>query len=414
MIRLAPRSFARLRCETRPSGTALVAAALAVLVLVQVPACSLLRYDQPKKEAKKRWDHVRGRVKLRFAQDEFAAGRVDQAASALKESLALDPTAPDAYVLMAKINLENGEIMAARDVLHKAAELGGTSPEIDYLLGVVAQRYGDLPGALSHYRNASELSPRTAEYVVAQAEVLVAMGYLDDAQRLLRSRWTDFERNATVRSLAGDIHTMLSQYEEAADAYREAALLAPDDPQRQLQLGLALARAGRDSEAVAVLAPLAARGEPLPWSAKLALGRACLNKGDAAAAREVFRKATEEHASEPGAWLWLGRAALSGGDLLTARRATEKACSLAPTDSSNWLLLGYVARAQRDHDRAREAFTAALQLHPNDPMTHCLLGRTLEAIGNKTEAISHYQQAAKADPGYLWARQLLAAAGGAG
>lgn len=389
----------------------MVTAALAALLFAHLVGCSLLHYDQPKKEAKQRWDHVRGRVKLGFAQDEFAAGRVEQAASALQESLGLDPTSPDAHILLAKIDLEKGEIMAAREVLDKAAELGGTSPEIDYLLGVVAQRYGDHATALSYYQNASARAPQSAEYVVAQAEALVALGRLEEARTMIGSRWTDFERNATIRSLAGDIHTMLSQYEEAADAYREAALLAPDDPQRQLQLGLALARAGRDSETIAVLAPLSARPEAMPWSARLALGRAYLKGNDAAAARDVFRKATEECANEAGAWVWLGRAGLSCRDLLTARRASEKACLLAPADSSNWLLLGYVARTQRDYDRAREAFTTALQLNPNDPMAHCLLGQTLEATGRKAEAISHYQQAAGADPAYTWAKQLLAAAG---
>jgi tetratricopeptide (TPR) repeat protein len=234
---------------------------------------------------------------------------------------------------------------------------------------------------------------------------------LDEANRLLRSRWTDFERNATVRSLVGDIHMMVGRYEEASDAYREAALLAPDDLQRQLQLGLALSRAGRSREAIAVLGPVVARDDAAPWSARLALGRMHLNCGEASAARDVFRKATEVVSNEPDAWAWLARAALSSGDLMTARRAAEKACLLASADASHWLLLGYVARAQLDHDRARDALTNALQLTPSDPLAHCILGQTLESSGRKADAVSHYRQALDADPTYTWAKRLLAAAG---
>ncbi len=366
-----------------------------------------------KEAAQNRWDGVRGRIKLQLAQGQYDAGRIQDAEIHLKEALGLDPTSPQAHILLAKICIEKGELVAARTALD-TARAHGDAAEIDYLSGVLAQRYGDREAALSHYRAAAQREPQCAPCVVAEAESLVALGRLSEALELIRSRATDFERNATLRSLAGDIHTMLGQYEQAADAYREAVLLAPNDVQLQIQLGTSLERAGRHGEAVAVLAPLLPRTPDAPWSARLALGKACLANGNATAAKDVFRIATRNAGASAEPWTWLARAALACDDRMTARQAAEKAASLTPQNGSCWLLLGYVCHRQNDIPAARRALDAALRLNPEDPLAHCLAGRLCETSGRRRDALEHYTRALAADPGCQWARELLAAAEPAG
>lgn len=393
----------------RRAGTPL---AVSLMVLASlVGGCATLFPKDPHKAAAGRWDAVRGRIKLQLAQDQFNAGRIREAESQLKEAVGLNPKSPQAQVLLAKLSLEKGELIPAKAALEAAIESGGMSPEIAYLLGVISQRYGDLEAALSYYAEASDRAPQSAAYVAAQAETLAALGRLTEALDLVDGRRTDFERNATLRALAGDIHTILGQYEQAADAYREASLLAPDDIQIQLELGVSLARAQRYQEAISVLAPLASQTHDLPWSARMALGRAYLVRGDAPAARDVFRGAVRAFSNDAEPWTWLGRAALACSDFLTARQAAERATVLAPKDAGGWLLLGYVCQRQKEYAAARKAFESALRLDGKDPLTHCLMGQVLEALGQRDEALSHYRRAAEAQGGYEWAKELLVAAG---
>jgi tetratricopeptide (TPR) repeat protein len=408
----APEGEPRFRSQpvTRNPHSAILGGLSLVLVAGLVGGCAALFPKNPHKEGAERWGRVRGRIKLQLAKDQFEAGRIREAEVQLKEAVGLDPKSPDAQILLAKLNLEKGELIAAKAALDAAIQLNGTSAEIDYLHGVIAQRYGDLDAALAYYREASDRAPESAAYVAAQAETLAALGRLTEALELIDARQRDFERNATLRALAGNIHTLLGQYEEASDAYREAAGLAKDDVQLQLQLGVSLARAGRYQEAIAVLAPALAQKPDTPWSARLALGRAYLGRSDVSAARDVFRDAIRACANDAEPWTWLGRTALACGDLIVARQASEKATTLAPRDAAGWLLLGYVCERQKDYPSARTALEASLRLDPRDSLAHCLLGQVLEAQGRKADAVSHYRQAIEANAGCEWAEELLAAA----
>jgi len=414
---LAPRRVPAAGCGVPTAGrrairsgrSAIAGAVLAVLLATQVCGCAVLFPKNPHKEAQGRWDRVRGRIKLQLAQDQFNAGRVRESELQLKDAIGLDPTSAPAHILAAKLNLEKGELVAAKESLDAAVQYGGVTPEISYLSGVISQRYGDLDAALAYYREAAERAPHCAAYVVAQAETLTALGRLNEALDLIRARRTDFERNATLRALAGDIHTILGQYEAASDAYREAVLLAPDDPVFRLELGVALARARRDEEAIKVLAPVLSQKRDAPWSVRLALGRAYLARDNPSEAREVFRDATRAFPGDAEPWSWLARAAMASGDLITARHASEKATSLSPRDAAAWLTLGYVSQRQKDYACARRALETSLRLEPGDPLAHCLLGQVLEAQGHKGEAVLHYRKALDADADYEWARELLAA-----
>ena len=58
---------------------------------------------------------------------------------------------------------------------------GADNPEVDYLAGVITQRYGRLREALAAYRKAADRNPRDAHYLAAVAETLVALDSTQEA-----------------------------------------------------------------------------------------------------------------------------------------------------------------------------------------------------------------------------------------
>ncbi len=345
-----------------------------VVVGLGLAACSELQPADSKKEVRQHWDSIRGRLKYQLAVDSFKSGQIDQSYERLQESLALDPKAAPAYALLGKILLERGEVASAAQALERAAEYGDARQgEVPYLRGLIAQRYERLDEALSWYRQAAFAEPMNAHYVVSVAETLVALGRPTEALALARSRWTDFEHNATLRSLTASIEMLLGQYEEAADAYREAFRLAPEDDVLRWRLGSALVLAKRYEEAAEVLACASERGKDPPATALLDLGQASVELGRPDHAKTVLRQAVSQEPTLVSGWLWLVRASLACNDLTTARRSAQEAARLDPDNDEHHLLLAYVCLRQQDYPAATTAIQVVLRHHPQDPLALHLL-----------------------------------------
>ena len=376
--------------------------ALSVMLLA-CAGCSQLFPADAKKEAKERWAGVRARLKYELAQESFTAGQFEEAQKHLDESLTLKPDSGEAYVLQAKILLEKGQTASASEALDEAQRHGTDSAETDYLSGVISQRYEKLDDALAWYRRAAQREPMSAPYVVAVAETLVSMGRVSEALELVNSRMTDFEENATLRAVAGEIYMMLDRYEEAADAYRDASRIAPDDAQLKEQLGFALALSRKYEEGSAVLAS-ANLGADAQSSMLVALGRCRLGLNEGDEAKEVLRRAVDTDPGNAGTWVLLARACATSKDLLTARRAAAQAVQIEPSNRIYRLLLGCICWEQQD----RPATVAALeqvQQGGDDALAMYMLADCYRSMGKQELSQALVRRALESDPQCAWARQ---------
>ncbi len=387
------------------ASTWMVTLAAAGLGLV---SCSELTLPNSKDEAQGRWNMMRSRLKYQLAAGSFDKGQLDEAQEFLSEAIGLNPEDADGYVLMTRILLERGETASATETLAEATRCGGETAETHYLNGLIAQRYARFTEALSRYQRASELEPTNAHYVATVAETLVALDRVADALALVEDRCIDFEQNATLRSVAGGIYAMLGRYKAAADAYRAAALIAPDDQTLQFQLGVSLALSGDYKEGRTVLSAVAATAEEdIPGSVLTALGRCHLGLGEYDQAKVVARRVVDADPDNVRAWSLLGQAALASGDLLTARRAATRAVQIEPASRDHAMLLAYVCWRQQDYVPAVTSLEGLLHDAPDDLIALYLLGRCHEATGNPRAAEDCYHRALRVNPRCQWARELL-------
>lgn len=386
-----------------------------VAALLVMAGCSQMFPRDSKKEAKERWGEVRARLKYQLALESFKTRQLDEAQKHLGESLAMNPSLGAGHVLKARILLERGETAAASAALDVALRSGTDNAETDYLSGLIAQRYDRFDDALAWYQRAAEREPMQAHYVAAVAETLVALGRPTEALRTVEARFTDFEQNATLRAMAGEIYLMLDRYGEAAAAYRDAVRIAPEDKRVRGQLGLALTFAGNYQEAEIILSELvqesakAAPTEDTPsmdTSLLIALGRCRLARGAPEAAEDVLRQATRVDPESRAGWALLARAALSCRDLLTARTAAERAAELDSV-GENYLLLGYICWTQRDYAAAVRAAERVLRERREDSMALYLLAQSQHAAGQMTAAESSCRRALQDNPQCQWAQRLL-------
>jgi tetratricopeptide (TPR) repeat protein len=150
------------------------------------------------------------------------------------------------------------------------------------------------------------------------------------------------------------------RYDEALEAYDQAATVAPASPAGPREGGMRTARWGEVEEARPRLEEAVKRGanDAETWHA---LGLVRLHLGDTAGAEQAYRAGTTVAPSAPESWLGLATVAVSLGDAAGALAAYDRLLGLRPRFAAAelgraWALakLGRTQEATRALDHAEE------------------------------------------------------------
>jgi tetratricopeptide (TPR) repeat protein len=193
------------------------------------------------------------------ARAEASLGRWDAAVEHLRQAALLDPRSIVAHRRLGWALLYLRRYQEAREVLDRGLAVAPTNLSLIQQRAMLFLGKGDLPGA----RAVLKAVPREVEptaLVVFLAQYWDLMWLLDEGQQELLLRLTpgafDDDRAtwaiclAQAYALRGDAANLRASAEEARKAIEEVLRATPDDPQRHVSLGLALAYLGRKDEAI--------------------------------------------------------------------------------------------------------------------------------------------------------------------
>ncbi|MGD1277082.1 MAG: tetratricopeptide repeat protein [Tepidisphaeraceae bacterium] len=383
-----------------------------VLLLIAVPLAAGCASD-PKTAAKpvavKRWNDARSAVLLSLARDEYNNQNFQRSRQTIDEAIRLSPDNAASRVLSAKLYIEQGQLEAAEHELATARQLAPTNAEADYLSGVIYQRWQQPERALEFYQHACDKAPADLAYLLAKAEMLVAMDRRAEALSVLEEKVTYFEHSGVIRDEVGLLLIQQGRPAEAVEMFRRASILAPDDATIREHLGMSLYYAQRYADAIDVLGPLlkdsryAQRADL--W---LTLGECQLNFGHAGEAVTDLQLAAAAMPNAAGIWLSLARAQMQLGNLRGADVALRRSVSLDSDNPQSHLLMGYLRLRQGRYGEALTAFGRSSQLDPSDTVSLCMIGYTLEKLGRNEQAMKLYERALKLKPQDEMATQLIA------
>ena len=341
----------------------------------------------------KRWNAARSAVLLGLARDQYDNQNFDKARQTVDESLKMSPDSAPAHILSAKLYIEQGQLEAAERELASARQLDPTNAECDYYSGVIYQRWQQPQDALKFYEQANTKAPAELAYLLARAEMLVALDHRDEALALLQEKVTYYEHSGAIRDAVGLLLIQDHRLPEAVEMLRRASILSPDDLTIREHLGLAMVQAKKYSDAIDVLSPLlqqtayANRGDL--WAA---LGESELAVGRVSDAVVSLSTASDSLDNSPGVWLSLGNAQMQQGNLRMAEVSLRRSIALDPQNSQTHLLQGYIQFRQGQLSDALDSFTAANRLAPADTVNLCMVGLTLQKLGRAPEAAAFYQR----------------------
>jgi len=335
-------------------------------------------------------------------------GRLDDAVSAFRRSLSLDPSARRAY-----------------------------------RLGDALFQQGKSQEAVQYLRQATQISP---SFLTARIELAKALESMDDssaqdewrkAELLDRLFATEEEQEPRAVDLAIDKYNAAvslmhdGKLASAAQGFRDTIRLAPDMAEAHYALGVILMRQGRQADAkkefssVVRLEPensdahnnlgvLLAQEEdynaalwhilevlrlnPKNVNAQINLSNILISAGNVEAALGLLQRSVQANPDNALLLFYLGRAQFRDGELEVAMRTLQQALTLNPNLPQAHSGLGEIYMTLGRAPEASSEFNTALQLDPNSADAHYQLGKIALQAGKKDEACAHLREAVRLKP----------------
>lgn len=359
--------------------------------------------------AKERMNGLKAATQWGMADQQFLAGDLKKAKASVQQSIALNPKVAKSQVLLGRIYLEEGKLEDARLALLKAEEIDKDYVDAQYYLGIVNERFSQWDEAYTRYSRAAELDAANPQYVVAAAEMLIAMNKHEEAKALLTGRSADFQHNAAIRQSLGQIAMLQRDYPKAVEFYSDARRLAPDDVMVLEELVRAQIAAGDYREAEFNLAVLLKADANKNRRDLETLRAQCLMRtGRTNEARAILNRLTagDEGSRDLNAWVLLGQACAELNDAPRMRMVSARLIALAPERYEGYFLRAAFLKQSGDLAGALKSIDDAIDAAGENPEPVLFKGAMLQQQGRTAEAQEIGRQVLTLYPDNAMAQQL--------
>jgi tetratricopeptide (TPR) repeat protein len=307
--------------------------------------------------ARLRSDHAPSWIWL--ARAEFDAGRAVNAEQHFQRALSLDASSVPALYGLGQVALAKRDYPQALQYLERAIARDGSSAPVHYALALAYRGSGQLARAEEHLR------PQAPSGGVRVTDPL-----MDELETLLQT--------ATAHEIRGSQALERSDWGLAADNFRKAIELAPDDPSLRHKLATALALKGDAAEAVRHFEEIARRW-PGFSKGQYSLGLVLASNGRLDEAADRFRAAVNADPADAKARLQLAEVLRISGQTEAALREYDQAIERDPRlqEATFGRAMALVRLAR--YTEARDRLLEAMMLFPEQPRFAHATARLLAA-----------------------------------
>jgi tetratricopeptide (TPR) repeat protein len=308
---------------------------------------------------------------------------------------------PPPELAQAEEFIQKQDYAAAEPLLRKVLAGDAGNYVAWFELGFVENGLDRVEDSIAAYRRSVAAKPDVFESNLNLGLQLAKTGRADAAQFLRAAtqlKPTSHVDEGKARAWLSLAHVVeQTKPEEAAAAYRQAAVLQPNDPEPHLAAGLllekqdkysaaeqeykqALALDPSSSDAITGLANIYMRGRRFPEAA------------------EYLRKVVAAHPEQAAAHIQLGEVLAAEGMNEDAIAELQAGAKLAPPDVSVQRDLADLYHTLGKNDQAEAAYRALLASSPNDAELHHALGRALLEQKKFGDAQQEFLAAVKLKP----------------
>jgi tetratricopeptide (TPR) repeat protein len=299
-----------------------------------------------------RWDQIQARRIWDESQEALARGDLSAAAAILDRYVALRPHDPAGWFQAARTARRRGKFADAKRFLAEYERLGGSVENIRVERDLLLVQQGVIGEADVRLRAAVNPDHPDVAFVLEA----LARGYM------LTERWADarqacelwraVEPDAPMAWLWGGwVCERMVQLEQAADFYRRAFELAPDDRDVRVAFARVQLRQRNPTAAATHYEWVLAR-DPDDAEALLGLAECRIDRGRVPDAVPLIERVLAREPTSNLAMALRGRAAIEAGDPAAAERWLRQAVHAEPADAEALHHLILSLRAQRKDEEA--------------------------------------------------------------
>ena len=332
----------------------------------------------------------------------------EDACEAFHQSSVLDPKHMDAHLGCGVCHLRLEDPKSALFSFERCLELAPDHEEALFGKAASLQSLGHAPEASILYQQILERNPESEESLANL--VLIGMVREDfDMVREYSERLLELRPESTV-ALEGLAAWSCAAGEHALTAKFCTLLVSavPGHFEGWFNLGLAHQKSGRWEQAVEAYEE-AARLRPQSCEAYTNLGIVREQMGEMNGARAAYDRAIQAN-PDSLAPIWNVALLLEhGGKLEEAERWYKLVLEKAPKEEEARFRLGYLRLQREDFRGAAEAFEGCLKYRPQWPVAYANLALAYSGLGERDHAEHIYERMLEADPKSLDALRGLAA-----
>ena len=318
------------------------------------------------------------------AKQDFASAR-----KSFSQAIAVEP-ADDAGVLnLAQVDMAENKLKDARTRLQKLTSGSNRSPEALLLLARIDLREGNEAAYVKSLQSALSLAPSSMaarmqlmNYYLEKNQAKTALSYTKDGDQYGL-------KNPVYLDLKGKIQIAAGEPAGAVTSYQKLLQLAPNSPKAHMGMATAQAAAGNlaaiRSELTAVL-----KLDPYHAEALTQMTMLEASTGNIAAARKHAGVLQSHYPKSPVGFALEGDILLEQNKPGEAAKLYEKAFALAPSGSTTLSLFRAYYRAG-NKAMAYEKMGLWLKDHPDDHRNRAYLASAYKADGQPKEAARHLE-----------------------
>jgi tetratricopeptide (TPR) repeat protein len=334
-------------------------------------------------------------------------GRVQEAMGARKEASAAyrkaiefggkDAEVVDAYIALALLENQDGQVEEAQKILGEAKEKLPETAALHVAFGDLALTQGRYQEAVSELTSALKIDPDDvgAKFRLGMAhrkskEFDAAGKYFDEVAKVDK----EYPGLALERGL---LFEASGKTAEALEAYEGALKKAPNDPDLMLRVGCGYAASAQGKKAEPLLRKVLHQ-RPSSAETHHCLGRALLVGGsNLAEALKTLERAADLDPNRAEYHMFVGWAAIEAGRNGRAETALKRALELDQGLGDAYWQRGVLRHRQGAVRDAVKDLQKALELKPTRFEAHAALADTYADLGREPDAMSEWQHAIQAD-----------------
>jgi tetratricopeptide (TPR) repeat protein len=294
------------------------------------------------------------------------------------------------------------QLPKAVEALERARQLKPDDYEIRYDLGSALAKTGKTNEAIEQLNAAEKINPNSADVHYQLALQLRKQGDVTRSKQemqIFQGLKNQVNEETSAGNLNNEGNRLLGEgkVREAAEAYRKAVQLDPNNAQWQYNLFLALAKLG-DKEGEKVALEKALQLDPNLATAHNDLGLVYLSEGKMNEAEREFRAALDIDPKFAEAQNNLGVVYNQQGKDSEASTLFRQATESDPTYTRAFVNLGLVMARQGNFPAAKEQIQQALKVSPNDVGALAALGMVEGKMKHHPESVQAFRQVASLRP----------------